>query len=266
MISFNNLGNYGRLGNQMFQYASLRGIAANRGFDFCIPPPDVFGVNDPNVKNSKSNIHNTFDISLVKQGMLNNPMVQESCFEFDQNLFDTCDDNVDLLGYFQSEKYFIHIEDDIRKDFSFHQDIINECEEFIKTEICDNNLISLHIRRGDYLNLTSHHPIPSLDYYQYCLDKLPDVPVLIFSDDVDWCMEQKLFENDRFFISNTNSEKQDMCLMSMCSYHIIANSSFSWWGAWLSKSKKVFAPKDWFGHSLMHFNTKDLYVNGWELV
>jgi hypothetical protein len=265
MISFNNLGNYGRLGNQMFQYASLKGIAANRGFNFCIPPEHVFGVNDINVKNSNHNIHNTFNI-FAETGLPNNKIIQEQGFDFDEKLFNECENNIDLLGYFQSERYFKHIEKDIKKDFSFKKELVDYCLDFIRNLNSDGEVISLHIRRGDYLNLQSFHPTPPLEYYETSLKNLPDVPVLIFSDDPDWCFNQALFNSDRFLISQSDAADFDMCLMSLCRYHIIANSSFSWWGAWLANSKKTFAPKIWFGPSLTHFNTKDLYPEEWEII
>jgi len=260
MISFNQLGNLGRLGNQMFQYASLRGIAANRGFDFCVPPEYSFGVSDPNVKNSNTNIHTAFDLSKYDKFLGSNKIVKESGFHFDGTLFNTCDDNVDLYGYFQSEKYFKHIEDEIRKDFTFHQDVVESCEEIIDGQ----EAISLHIRRSDYLHLQSFHPVPPIEYYTEALKKLPDLPVFIFSDDPEWCSMKSEFDSDRFLLSKSNSADFDMCLMSMCKYHIIANSSFSWWGAWLAKSEKVIAPKIWFGPSLMEHDTSDLYCEGWE--
>jgi hypothetical protein len=265
MISFNQLGNLGRLGNQMFQYASLRGIAANRGFDFCIPPEYSFGVNDPNVKKSDTNIHTSFDLKKYNQSISNNQIIQEFGFHFEESLFNNCLDNVDLYGYFQSEKYFKNIEKDIKKDFSFNSEIVTACKEFIK-ETINGEVISLHIRRGDYLNLKSFHPTPSIEYYERALDKLPNVPVIIFSDDIEWASNQHLFDGDRFYISESNTTDFDMCLMTICDYHIIANSSFSWWGAWLSQSKKVIAPKNWFGPSLSQHDTSDLYCNGWEII
>lgn len=265
MITFNQLGNLGRLGNQMFQYASLRGIAANRGYDFSIPPEHVFGEIDPNVKNSETNIHTTFDLS--KCNNVGNPIlyerVEESGYRFDENIFNNCPDNVDLYGYFQSEKYFKHIEDEIRKDFTFDSGLIESCRELVDGEIGSNEAISLHVRRGDYLHLQSFHPTPSIEYYTEALKMFPVVPVFLFSDDPDWCMRQDLFSDDRFLVSK-NSVDFDLCLMSMCKYHIIANSSFSWWGAWLSKSKEVVAPKVWFGPSLPDHDTSDLYCEGWE--
>jgi len=266
MISFNQLGNLGRLGNQMFQYASLRGIAANRGFDFCIPSEDVFGVSDPNVKNSKTSIYDAFDLDKYNKGLMPNKMLQESGYHFDESIFNTCEDNVDLYGYFQSEKYFKHIEDDIRKDFTFADYIVDFCQEFLEKEVQSKEVISLHIRRGDYLHLQSFHPVPPIEYYVEALKKLPNVPVIIFSDDPKWCKMQSIFDPDRFFISEGNPAEYDMCFMSMCTHHVIANSSFSWWGAWLAKSQQVIAPKIWFGSSLPDHDTTDLYLDGWEVI
>ena len=266
MISFNNLGNLGRLGNQMFQYASLRGIAANRGFEFGIPPESSFGLIDPNVRYSSKNIHNTFNIDNVKCSTSTHKLVQESGYHFDEELFNTCEDNVDLYGYFQSEKYFKHIEDEIRKDFTFSQDLVDQCFEFIKDVDSNGEVISLHIRRGDYLQLQSYHPTPPVEYYEEALKKFPNVPVLIFSDDSDWCFNQEVFDDDRFLVSQNSEPDFDMCLMTLCKYHIIANSSFSWWGAWLAKSDNVIAPKNWFGPSLEQHDTSDLYLEGWQVL
>lgn len=263
MISFNQLGNLGRLGNQMFQYASLRGIAANKGFDFCIPPKETFGVSDLNVKESDSNIHNTFDLKKYNQNLSNYKIIQESGYHFNEHLFNSCEDNVDLFGYFQSEKYFKDIETEIRNDFCFSNQLVKDCSEFLEELDSNREVISLHIRRGDYLNLQPFHPTPPIEYYAEALKQFPKVSVLIFSDDSDWCMNQELFDDDRYLISSSNTSDFDMCLMSMCKYHIIANSSFSWWGAWLSKSQNVIAPKTWFGPSLLQHNTSDLYCPGW---
>lgn len=267
MISFDTFGNNGRLGNQMFQYASLKGIASNRGFDFCVAPNSVFGMYDINVKNSSTNVYNCFRNFNPNQTITNYNQVIEQHFHFDKNLFDNCEDNVDLRGYFQSEKYFCHIKDEIKKDFSFYPEVIQECKKVIDSISDGKEIISLHVRRTDYLNQQGNHPIVSLEYYEKCLSELDSsLPVLIFSDDPFWCKEQELFKDDRFFVSENNDCCYDLCLMTMCNYHIIANSSFSWWGSWLSESKKTFAPKNWFGPNYPNHDTKDLYLDGWEIV
>ena len=151
MISFNNIGNLGRLANQMFQYASLKGIARNRGFEYTIPPEDVFGQNDPLVKTSPLSIYNVFEnISKNKIEIVRNPMLQERMHEFDEELFRSCPDNVDLFGYFQSPKYFNHIKDEIKNDFKFTNEVESLCDEMYES-ISGKKIVSLHIRRTDYL-------------------------------------------------------------------------------------------------------------------
>ena len=265
MISFNNLGNLGRLANQMFQYASIKGIAKNRGYEFCIPPKESFGIKDLNVRDSDTTLYDCFNIQDVRQDIIINPIIQESGFHFDENIFNNCPDNVDLLGYFQSEKYFKHIEDEIREDLTFKDELRELCETFINENFVYRDVISLHIRRGDYV-FNPNHPVQPIDYYREALNKLPDLPVIVFSDDPDWCNRQEFFSSDRFSISEGNTTDADLCLMTLCKYHILANSSFSWWGAWLAKSEKVIAPKNWFGGDCFKNNTKDLYHNEWIIV
>ena len=171
-----------------------------------------------------------------------------------------------MFGYFQSEKYFKHIEDDIRNDFTFKEDISSDVNNFFNSYFDTNDVISLHIRRGDYTN-NPNHPVQPLSYYSDALKRFDsDLPVIIFSDDSDWCKNQELFSDDRFAVSENNTTEFDLCLMSKCKYHIIANSSFSWWGSWLAKSEKTIAPRNWFGGSCIDHDTKDLYLNDWEVI
>jgi hypothetical protein len=265
MLSFNHLGNLGRLGNQMFQYASLKGIAKNRGYGFSIPPKDTFGKVDELVKTSEMNIYDVFHLeSKNTTGLIPNPRLPERTHHFDNELFINCPDNVDLFGYYQTEKYFKHIEDEIRDDFTFSEELKVNCLEFIKT--FGSKVISLHIRRGDYVT-NPNHPVQSIEYYKKALEILPsDLPVLVFSDDFNWCDQQELFNDDRFMISQESSSDADLCMMSFCNYHIIANSSFSWWGAWLAKSERVIAPKNWFGAECSSKNIEDFAFDNFEFL
>lgn len=264
MISFNYLGNLGRLANQMFQYASLKGIAANRGYEFCIPPKDFFGKKDSNVRNDPSNVYTVFNLD--QKNLIDLPqraILQERVHTFDEELFINCPDNVDLLGYFQTEKYFKNIEEEIREDFKFENSLQKQCEEFFDEFFGDSKVISLHIRRGDYV-VNPNHPLQDLSYYQEALKYFDDdLPVIVFSDDHKWCNEQEIFADDRFSISEGNSTDFDLCLMSLCKYHIIANSSFSWWGAWLANSEKIIAPKNWFGGDCASKSVKDMEFGNW---
>lgn len=267
MLSFNHLGNLGRLGNQMFQYASLKGIARHRGYEFSLPTKETFGKVDDVVKNSDMSLYDVFDLeSRNTIGLIPNPRLSERKHSFDEELFTNCPDNVDLFGYFQTEKYFKHIEDEIREDFTFSEELRVNCNEFIKMISSDNDVISLHIRRGDYVS-NPNHPTQSIEYYSSALEKLPkNANVLVFSDDFEWCDSQELFNDDRFLISENSSTDADLCMMSFCDYHIIANSSYSWWGAWLAKSKKVIAPKKWFGGECIHKNIEDFSFTNFEFL
>jgi len=90
-----------------------------------------------------------------------------------------------------------------------------------------------------------------------------EAPVIIFTDDEEWVENQQLFDGDRFIISQENTVDFDLCLMTCCDYHIIANSSFSWWGAWLSRSKGTIAPKNWYGSGYSDWKTEDRFVEDW---
>lgn len=268
MIGFNFLGKMGQLGNQMFQVASLKGIARNKGYNFCIPNHKEVLIDSLDNK-LRIEIFDPFILKNIMQLNLqmidhSRPTIQESGFDFDENLFDNCPDWVNLCGYFQSEKYFKHIEEEVREDFSFKDEILIPCKEMISQV---ENPISLHIRRGDFLKNSANHHNLDLDYYKKALENFEDnFPVIIFSDDSKWCKEQELFSSDRFLVAEGNSSYIDLCLMSLCKYHIIANSTFSWWGAWLAKSEKVIAPSKWFGPNNQHLNTKDLYPDEWMII
>ena len=268
MLAFNYLGQLGRLGNQMFQYASLKGIARNRGCDYCIPNHNQV-IKDPYGFDMKIELFYPFKMSGVSPRNIKlldlgyAPVAEEKHFHFDELLFNMCPDEISLAGYFQSEKYFKHIEDEIRVDFSFKDEILEPCKEMIGSI---GEVISLHVRRTDYLT-NPNHTILGLDYYEQALNKFYDTSsVFVFSDDPEWCKEQELFSGDRFMISESGDQYVDLCLMSLCKQHIIANSSYSWWGAWLSGSDNVVAPVRWFGVNNSDKNTKDLIPERWTTI
>ena len=261
MIGFNHLGRLGRLGNQMFQFAALKGIARNRQFEFCIPyySDEV----DDGIGNMlKTELFNAFDLKVDKLSQINAPIEKEPHFHFSEEHFNNCPDNVSLFGFYQTEKYFKHIEDEIRSDFVFKDEIKKSCEEtFSSLEL--KNPISLHIRRGDYTINYDRHPLMSMDYYKKCLSNFDsNRDVIIFSDDPKWCKEQEVFSGDRFLVSEGTDTFHDLCLMSMCSDFIIANSSFSWWGAWLANKGTVLYPSVWFGPAINN-NTTDMIPEQW---
>ena len=280
MIGLNHLGNLGRLGNQMFEFAALRGIAAEHGYDMCIPPADHEGIEN-------YSLHQCFKLDHIKTGFIPDENYSlEQTFHYNNDLFATCPDNTSLYGFFQSWKYFINIHDQIRKDFTFHDDILEPCKEIVEDL---EEPIMLHVRRGDpnltdprgfkwsYTQCGSMHPVQPVEYYEKALSHFDDdQTVVVFSDSVDWVKEQEFFAGDRFMISEPEDKYADgsftpyvdLCLMSLCSHAIIANSSMSWWGAWLiaNDDKTVIAPKMWVGPDYKDQDTSDLYYPGWILL
>lgn len=281
MIGFDALGTMGRLGNQMFQHAALKGIARNRGFEYCIPP------HASEIQIDNYGLLDAFELKNVDQVKFTQHVssVQEAHFHFDEKLFNECPDDVNILGFFQTEKYFKHVESEIREDYSFKEEWITPCKEFM-SQFDGQEVAFLHVRRGDpnlvdkrgfkwaYVNCSDQHPVQPLEYYEKALKYFPeDMPILVFSDSIDWCKEQEIFRPDRFMFSEPEDKYSDgalvpyvdLCLMSLCSHAIIANSSMSWWGAWLinNQNKKIIAPKMWFGSAYSYHNTQDLYCDNW---
>jgi hypothetical protein len=265
MIGHNHLGKNGRFGNQMFQYAATRGIAAKHGYDWCIPSGPAS--DDEFVDEEQQHkLFMAFKMSGLKNiGMLDAGYKQESSFRYDEELVKNCPDNINLYGYFQSEQYFFHIEEELRKDFEFRDEVKKLCEDIWKQIVVDeghSEAISLHVRRTDHLIKPTFHPVLPISYYEEALAKLPkDIPVFVFTDDPAWAFDHEFFSSDRFFISESDNI-HDMCLMSMCNYNIIANSTFSWWGAWLAGHDNVIGPKLWFGPD--GEDPTDIFIDRWE--
>jgi hypothetical protein len=266
MLANDDLGNLGRLGNQMFQYTALRGLAQRHGYEYCLPPRAVVATRDINCVNSDITMFECFKIPEAPKHVTNFPKVMEANFGLDQNLWEHCPDNISLYGYFQTEKYFKHIEKQIRDAFTFVDEIRQPTEEAFKSNFGDTEVVAIHLRRGDYLQYP-HHPVQTLEYYAEGLSHMPeDIPVMVFSDGIEWCKEQELFQGERFIFAEGNSTGVDLCLQSLCTYHIIANSSFSWWGAWLAKSKKTVAPSIWFAGPDASKDISDLYLPDWIII
>jgi|TARA_B100001094_G_scaffold229247_1_gene223858 hypothetical protein len=273
-ISYNRLGSNGRLGNQMFQYAGLRGIAKQNGYSWLIPPPDDYG-------DSNYGLFDCFEMSTVtfqNFGFTENVQnLATGCFHFNEKFFRECPDNINLHDYFQTEKYFKNAESIIRQDYTFLPEILDPCKEVVEQF---DKPIFIHVRRGDYVKQPENHPVCPLSYYENSLKEFPeDTPVFVFSDDLDWCKEH--FTDDRFVLPTENIKYShtadtndgriesfvpyyDLCMMSLCHGAIIANSSMSWWGAWLQNNRgKIVAPKPWFGTRYNDYDMSDLLPESW---
>jgi hypothetical protein len=187
--------------------------------------------------------------------------------------FENLKNGITLLGYFQNEAYFKDYCEEIRKDFVFNPPI-NEQNCKIANEISACNAVSLHVRRGDYLsnkNAVNTFANLSIEYYhaaiQKILEKVKTPCFFIFSDDMEWAKQQFHEYNCRFVNINHGKDSfNDMRLMSFCQHNIIANSSFSWWGAYLNShsEKIVIAPKNWFKNEEQnHITVQNLIPTEW---
>lgn len=248
----------GGLGNYMFQISAAYSIAKRDGKELICDYSDHMVPHKP----FSEYINNIFRKIKFSNGIENYTHIGESGFNY--NEIPKIEGNFRLNGYFQSEKYFKEIRNEILELFDLPEDIKekinNKYKDILKQDTC-----SLHIRRGNYLHLPNHHPIQTLDYYNEAINIIGlDKTFVFFSDDINWCKENLNFIPNKFFISE-NEDYEDMYLMSLCNHNIIANSTFSWWGAWLNKNetKKVIAPKKWFGVSNSHLDTSDLYCEKW---
>ena len=262
MITFNNIGHMGRFGNQMFQFASTIGIARKLGFDPVFPAERFQQGSDPNSYDG-CKLLECFNIpkNLIKTSgeIPINHIYYETDFGFNTQT-GTLPDSTSLSGYFQTEKYFKFIDSEIREIFTFRDDIIDDSRSHINIE----NGVSIHVRRGDYLTSPGHHPTQSVEYYMDASRHFDtNSNFYIFSDDPEWCRQNLHINNST--IVESGSPYIDMYLMSLCHGHIIANSSFSWWGSWLANSKKTIAPSNWFG-PYMQKNPSDVYCENWIII
>lgn len=224
MITFLELGRYGRLGNQLWQIASTIGIAKRHLSSYAFPEweynkyfgsklpylSDVFGFNTLSYYQERSPYYSPINIDTHH--------------------------NWNLSGYFQSPKYFEEYEPEIKELFNL--------DSYMKrTQI---NYVSVHVRRGDYKHLKHIHTnLDETDYYKKAMDLFPEDKFLVFSDDIDWCLEN--FKGDRIRIWTYQGEMDSLSFMSACKHHIIANSSFSWWAAYLgiNPDRRIIYPSKW---------------------
>ena len=258
MISANLKGG---LGNIMFQIATTYALAMDNSDECVFYRHEGNQHGNPSVENENgilSRVNFTTTEGFSPKFLYTEPHFHYNKVPYANNLL--------LDGYFQSERYFSHRRKDIISLFSPTEEM-NEYLTSKYSHLFANETIGVHVRRGDYLNLPNHHPACDKNYYEKALSLFTnekEYDIIMFSDDMKWCKDN--FDSSFNFIDG-ESPAIDMLLMSRCSHNIIANSSFSWWGAWLneSKHKRIVAPIKWFGDSVKH-NTKDLISQQWNLI
>ena len=283
-IGMNNLGKNGRMGNQMFQYAALVGIAKQCGFDFRIPDHSKASYFNrkvgANIITEYHELQHCFEMLHCgdRYGLIDGDEIElHESHEFCEELFKECPNHVTLNGYFQSEKYFKNAEKLVRLDFRFKEHIIKEVEKHY-SEYLKDKPVSILVRDFnpdyDYPNCENNHiNIPS-EFYEKSIDILGrDRTYIICSNNIEQTKKQKVFQGDNFILNQIVPDDIykghfDLCLMSMCQDFIISNSTFAWWGAWLGKGegKRVLIPTPWYGPGLSHISTDDLYPDEWEKI
>ena len=284
----------GGLGNQMFQYAAGRYLAnlhqTELLFDlsYLLKDPkgaytkrhlelSIFTINlniasDSDIKVFKIDQSNKYTRTIQRNFpfLFSNIYAAESGFGY-QRAFSGFPKNTYLEGFWQSERYFKSIESILKNDFQLKEPLNEENKKWMN-QIVSCESVSLHIRRGDYVSNTNSqhsHNNCNNEYYIKALNKIKqkhnNSKVFVFSDDLKWCKENLKLDNTTYFVdaNQANNFHLDMYLMSQCKHNIIANSSFSWWAAWLNsnKDKMIVAPVNWFSDKLL--NTKDLIPSSW---
>jgi hypothetical protein len=258
----------GGIGNQMFQYAVGRAIAHKNGD---ILKLDITGFENYNLHNGyRLNSFNIDEqiasINEIKHFGSRNRILRKLarmgiysykketfCVEkiknetkFDPKVFTY--KNLYLSGYWQNENYFLDIKDMLLNEFTLKTPVGENSIKYMEL-MKNTKSVSLHIRRGDYL---IYDGFIGINYYknavQFISQKIKNPTFFIFSDDIQWCKQNINFIDNLIFIENIANELEDLELMKNAKHNIIANSSFSWWGAWLNqnKDKMVIAPKIWF--------------------
>lgn len=282
----------GGIGNQMFQYAFARYLSIKhetkvklditsfeeyklhkyRLFVFNLEENLATTEEINNLKYKKLNLVNNFlyKIKGKKNSKYSKKYIKETFYHFEPE-FINLPDNVYLDGYWQSEKYFKPIAEILRKDFTVRKELSGKNKDFAE-QIKSGNSVSLHIRRGDYVKDASTKNMYYVDldkYYKNSINLINENVLnphfYIFSDDPVW-VKENYTKNINCSVADFNNADDgylDLRLMSLCKHNIIANSSFSWWGAWLNNNpeKIVTAPQKWF--NTKDHNTKDLIPQDW---
>lgn len=273
----------GGLGNQMFQYALGRNLSLIHNVPFKIDSSylrkenqsgRILQLNNFNTilneatKEDISSYDSLFQKILGKIVAKNKRVIERSSI-FDLDILSINDGY--FIGHWNSEKYFRENADILRKDLTLKNPLNQKAERFSAEIKSTPNTASIHIRRGDYVSIKkiadTHGTIP-ISYYEKAIDKIiekfPDTVFFVFSDDIEWAKENLPSKYHPVFVSDPDiPDYEELILMSLCKNNITANSTFSWWGAWLNNNpeKIIITPKEWFVKKSME--SKDLIPEAW---
>ncbi|MFV0328410.1 MAG: alpha-1,2-fucosyltransferase [Dysgonomonas sp.] len=284
----------GGLGNQMFQYAAAKALATRLNTSLTIDLYTFTKKTQATVRPYELDIFNIKNLperSALKGKLITKarPFIQKHRTFFHkfgiltdtyailyQSVFESITGNITMSGYFQNEKYFKDIVKALRNDFTFKNPLIDDNLK-VSDKIASSQSVAIHIRRGDYLSQNSQSNFITLDkaYYEnairFIINQIKNPEFFVFSEDFEWIKENLNFENYPVTFIDWNKGKNsyiDMQLMSLCKHNIIANSSFSWWAAWLNNNqdKVVIAPGHWFQDEQKNKLLDDFYPDGWKKI
>ena len=236
IYTYSQLGHHGALGNCLFQVAGVIGTARRDGAKVRLPEDWFY--------------RPFFSLPEEYYGLI------------DGTEYDFYPD------YLQDLRHFEDSSDHIREIF---RPVTDKCDEL-------DELTAVHVRRANNLYLPNHHPVCSLEYYEEAMD-IVGGEIMVFSDDLEWCKQQSVFKDARFGVGPpkdidvmelTKADATpsveaiiDLFIMAQCSNHIISNSTFSWWGAWLANGNRVIYPRSWYGPALSHIDIQGLFPKEW---
>jgi hypothetical protein len=285
----------GGLGNQMFRYAAGKALALEHDAELVLDTSllikhakdpgdyvlrnfelDIF----PEVKEKVIDMERQrlplFLRSVLKKITGVYPVFKETTFSYDAKFW-TIKPPVVIHGDWQTELYFKKYETAIRQSFRFPELGSNDLTHAAAEKIKASTAVSVHVRRGDYLNqsILQLNGVCPQSYYESAISilqqQIPDAIFYFFSDDPAWVREHLTGLTKKYYVVEGNSGGnawKDMYLMSICKHHIIANSSFSWWAAWLNDNseKLVIAPQKWFASEDPYYDTKDIIPASWHKI
>ena len=281
----------GGLGNQLFQYAAAKSLSLSHNTSLHLDISSFYRETLPELEVPRA--FELYNFKGVKEKIEKSPVniqkgsyrsiasriqkifprhkrdiYNEPYYHFSDNFFKTKKDVI-LKGQWQSEKYFSRYQDVIKNTYELKDEFIKNVKHFLPS---NKETVSVHIRRGDYMRkpiILDWHGVMSKEYYQNAFEilkkKLQDFQVYYFSDDPSWVRSELIPMMPGTIVSTeiSSSHLEDFYLMSQCKHNIIANSSFSWWAAWLNPNpdKTVIAPKKWFNSGPQ--DTQDLFPSSW---
>lgn len=283
----------GGLGNQMFQYAALRAMMLQHNTDgemvldglsnmgHAIYSLDHFNIaHDVKISDQKFNKIENFLFRIYEKNLASKKISYSFICKLGYilNLFGfyfipdgyskfhfSFRKNIDMIGYFQSDKYFKQYEDIIKNELMVKEPLLEQNKEIFQ-KINETDSVCVHIRRGDFVN--SVHQICNIDYFKKAIQIMNseiEKPIYyIFSDDIEWVKDNLKVDANLVYVDNNNPNYEDLRLMYSCKHFIMSNSSFSWWAQYLSKNndKKIIAPNRWYNNDIRC----DIYQDNWKII